>query len=71
MIVPFTGWRTLGNQWLVGQEANGVKGGGGERELCSVMLILKCTEKSTGVVSQRHLEMNLEFRGKTGLRNEM
>lgn len=30
------------------------------------MLILKCTEKSAGVVSQRHLEMNLEFRGRQG-----
>lgn len=44
---------------------------GGEIELCLVMLVLKCTEKSTGVESQRHSEMNLEFRGKTGLRNEM
>ena len=40
-------------------------------ELCLVMLVLKCTEKSMGVESQRHSEMNLEFRGKAGLRNEM
>lgn len=63
-------WHEQLGEWWWTQEEQEASGACGERETALFShILLKCMEESMGVVSQRHLEMNLEFRGKIGLRN--